>query len=405
MTMLIGLAILIHSAKAVTPPPDGGYANHNTAEGEDALFSLMSGSNNTAVGYHALYSITDSNENTAVGYLALANAVAGPNTAVGSSALGSNTTGYNNTAISGLYSNTTGHDNTSVGIAVLSENTTGSYNTAMGTGALGGNGNSNTAIGDDAMLVGGGDNNVAIGVDALLSSRGNNNVAVGFNALLDNEGSNNIAIGEEAGANVKGEYNDNILIGSSGIGQDSATIRIGDDNTHKATFIAGIDKVTVPDGVEVFIDNHGQLGTLTSSARYKDAIEPMADTSKVIYSLQPVSFTYKQQLDPKAIPQFGLVAEEVGKIDPDLVVNDAEGKPYSVRYQAVNAMLLNEFLKQHQELEARAATIKSQQENIEHLEATLARTELMVREQGRQIRNLAASNALRNEPSRFVKDN
>jgi len=346
------------TARAVDPPPDGGYPNQNTAEGEDALFSLTTGANNTAVGYHALHQITDSSENTAVGYNALGVSTAGPNTAIGFAALQSNTTGFNNTAVTGLYLNTTGHDNTSVGFAVLQDNTTGSFNTAMGTGALGGNGNNNCAIGGDAMQFGGGDDNVAIGVDALILNTSNRNVAVGFNAMLNVGGTGNIGIGAEVGNNLHERlYKDLIYIGTAGVDRERSTIRIGDSGVQTAAFIAGINGVTVPDGVDVVINSSGQLGTISSSARYKEAIRPMANGSEVVLGLRPVSFSYQKELDPATVPQFGLIAEEVAKVDPDLVVRDSSGRPYSVRYQAVNAMLLNEFLKEHRKNEEQQATI------------------------------------------------
>jgi hypothetical protein len=373
--MLLAVITFASAALAVDPPPDGGYPNRNTAEGEDALFSLTTGSDNTAVGYHALHDITDSSQNTAIGANALANATAGPNTAIGSDALSANTTGFNNTAVSGLDANTTGHDNTAVGFLAMQFNTTGSFNTAMGTAANGGNGDNNVAIGHEAMYGGGGSNNVAVGIFALLAGSGDNNVAIGSNALFANGGSGNIAIGGNAGAVLHGNTSKNIYIGNEGVKGDSAQIRIGEKNVQTGTFIAGITGVTVADGVEVMIDTKGQLGTITSSARYKESIEPMPDESKIIFSLQPVSFRYKKELDPAAIPQFGLVAEEVEKVAPELVVRDDEGKPYSIRYQAINAMLLSEFQKEHSKAEERAVTIKAQEERINALEVTVIRLE------------------------------
>jgi hypothetical protein len=373
--MLLAVITFASAALAVDPPPDGGYPNRNTAEGEDALFSLTTGSDNTAVGYHALHNITDSSQNTAIGANALANATAGPNTAIGADALSANTTGFNNTAVSGLDANTTGHDNTAVGFLAMQFNTTGSFNTAMGTAANGGNGDNNVAIGHEAMFGGGGSNNVAVGIFALLAGSGDNNVAIGSNALFRNGGSGNIAIGGNAGAVLHGNTSRNIYIGNEGVKGDSAQIRIGEKNVQTGTFIAGITGVTVADGVEVMIDTKGQLGTVTSSARYKESIEPMPDESKIIFSLQPVSFRYKKELDPAAIPQFGLVAEQVEKVAPELVVRDDEGKPYSVRYQAINAMLLSEFQKEHRKAEKRAVTIKAQQERIAALAAAVIRLE------------------------------
>ena len=375
-----GWLALVSVARAVDPPPDGGYPNQNTAEGEDALFSLTTGSDNTAVGYHALHNITDSSQNTAIGSSALENATAGPNTAIGSDALSANTTGFNNTAVSALTANTTGHDNTAVGFLSMEYNTTGSFNTALGTSANGGNGDHNVAIGHKAMWGGGGSNNVAVGYLALSFGVGDNNVAIGTQALWLNSGSGNIAIGYAAGSSLHGKTGHNIHIGNQGERGDSGQIRIGTRNEQTGTFIAGITGVTVADGVDVMIDNRGQLGTVTSSVRYKESIESMPDESKVISSLQPVSFRYKKELDPAAIPQFGLVAEEVEKVAPELVVRDEEGKPYSVRYQAINAMLLSEFQKEHRKAEERAVTIKAQQERINQLEAAVSHLESRLEE-------------------------
>jgi len=396
--ILIAGLVLTSTSFAVDPPPDGGYPNQNTAEGEDALFSLTTGANNTAAGYHALHDITDSSGNTAVGSNALAVSTAGPNTAIGAEVLGKNTTGFNNTAVDGLYNNTTGRDNTAVGNA-LGYNTTGSFNTAMGTGAAAGNGNNNCAIGESALLFGGGSDNVAIGVETLQSlTSGNRNVAIGHEALEHIKGNRNIGIGNGAGIVVQGREQDLIYIGSAGHDNESNAIRIGDSGVQTSAFIAGINGVTVPDGVEVVINPNGQLGTITSSARYKEAIRPMADASKVLLGLRPVSFSYKKELDPAETPQFGLVAEEVEKVDPDLVVRDNLGRPDSVRYQAVNAMLLNEFLKAHRALEQRTATIRTQQEKIEQLEATLGRLESALNQQRNQLEKLTERTAI-HDPS------
>lgn len=171
--------------------------------------------------------------------------------------------------------------------------------------------------------------------------------------------------------------NSNIDIGNSGAPGQSSAIRIGKPGDHTNTYIAGISGVTVAGGLGVVIDTSGHLGTVTSSAHYKEAIRPMGDASEEILALKPVSFRYKKELDPAAIPQFGLVAEDVEKVSPELVAHDAEGKPYSVRYEAVNAMLLNEFLKAHRQLEEQAQKNEKQ-------EATIAALE-------EQVRNLAAA--------------
>jgi hypothetical protein len=263
---------------------------------------------------------------------------------------------------SALVNDTTGTDNAAVGFGALANNTTGDGNTAIGSGALGGNTTAsyNTATGNEALSLNSGDRNTANGNFALHLNRGENNTAIGDDALANNTtGSNNIALGENAGNyNQRGNYN--IDIGNIGYQGDSRVIRIGAFGVHTATFIAGISGVTVPNGVGVIIGNNGKLGTVVSSERFKEAIKPMAGASEAILALKPVTFHYKKELDPQGIPQFGLVAEQVEKIDPDLVVRDEQGKPYTVRYEAVNAMLLNEFLKEHrtvQELKKEIAAL------------------------------------------------
>ena len=221
-------------------------------------------------------------------------------------------------------------------------------------------GSSNTAVGFFASVSNTfGGSNVAVGADALyLNAGGSNNTAIGSGALEQNNGgSNNIAIGfAAAGELVTG--NNNIDIGHSGVGAESNTIRIGDPAIQTATYIAGISGETVPSGVTVVVGSDGHLGTLVSSARFKDDIKPMDKASESILALKPVTFHYKKELDPNGTPQFGLVAEQVEKIDPHLVARDAQGKPYTVRYDAVNAMLLNEFLKEHRKVEDQEATIR-----------------------------------------------
>jgi len=152
---------------------------------------------------------------------------------------------------------------------------------------------------------------------------------------------------------------------------DANTIRIG-NGLQRRTFISGISSVTVPNGVPVVINSDGQLGVMTSSAHYKEAIQPMAKSSEALLALRPVTFRYKKELDPAAIPQCGLVAEEVAKVDPDLVARDEKGKPYTVRYEAVNAMLLNEFLKEHRKVEELEKAMAKLQATIEKVSAQVA---------------------------------
>jgi hypothetical protein len=293
------------------------------------------------------------------------------NTFFGDDVLVNNTIGIDNTGIgaNALHNNTGGTDNTANGFGALSSNTIGTDNTASGAVALFFNtsGNENTAIGVGALQANSsGSNNTAIGVEALLNNRiGDNNTAIGLFALLNNAiGSQNIALGYQAGRNLlTGSHN--IEIGNKGVADESNTIRIGKAQT--ATFIAGISGATVPTGVAVIVDADGHLGTRTSSARFKDAIKPMDKASEAILALKPVSFRYKHELDPEGTPQFGLVAEEVEKVNPDLVARDEQGKPYTVRYEAVNAMLLNEFLKEHRTVQEQGATIAELKKQIETL--------------------------------------
>jgi len=197
-----------------------------------------------------------------------------------------------------------------------------------------------------------GSSNTANGLNALGSNNtGNNNTAQGTNALVSNtSGNGNIALGVGAGKNLT-TGNNNIDIGNVGVAGEANTIRIGTPGTQTKTIIAGISGKTASGGVAVYINANGRLGTLTSSKSYKRDIHQMANASEVLYGLQPVSFRYKEELDPDGIPQFGLVAEEVANVNADLVARDEKGKPYTVRYEAVNAMLLNEFLKEHRKVQ------------------------------------------------------
>ena len=265
-----------------------------------------------------------------------------------------NNLGGDNTAIGfeALQPNTTGNDNTAIGFRALRSNTTGTFNTATGFEALFRN------------TIGGG--NTANGLGALLSNTtGNSNTAIGAGALqLNTTGSNNIAVGAEAGVNLT-TGNNNIDIGNAGVAVESRTIRIGTKPTHRNTFIAGISGSTVPGGVAVIVDADGHLGTTTSSACFKDDIKPMDKASEAILALKPVTFHYKQEIDPESIPQFGLVAEDVEKVNPALVARDDKGKVYTVRYEAVNAMLLNEFLKEHRTVQEQKETITQLKKDFE----------------------------------------
>jgi Chaperone of endosialidase len=291
--------------------------------------------------------------------------LANGNTVLGDDAFMNNSAGKENTAIgdAALVANTIGNFNTASGHFALSSNTTGIENTAVGNDALFYNttGNSNTATGDFALL-----NNTT----------GNRNLADGNAALVNNtSGSNNIALGQSAGANLT-TGNGNIDIGNTGVAGEARTIRIGMTGAQTNAYVAGISGATVPTGVAVIVDTSGHLGTTTSSARFKDDIKPMDKASETILSLKPVTFHYKHDLDPDGIPQFGLVAEDVEKVDRDLVAHDEQGKPYTVRYEAVNAMLLNEFLKEHRE--------------VQELKSLVAKQEALAARQQKQIEALSA---------------
>jgi Chaperone of endosialidase len=346
-TIVISLAFLCLSgagpnAQAVVPPPDGGYPNFTTAEGTKALQSLTTGVANTAVGWFSLF----------------ANSTGGYNTAVGAGALDLNAA----------------DNNTATGAAALLLNTTGNNNTANGTDAL---------VYNDS-----GSFNTAVGIESLFyNTTGGQNTAVGRDALANNTtGSHNIALGSSAGVSlVTGDYN--IDIGNFGVFDEADTIRIGDGDRQTATYIAGISGVVVPGGVTVIIDSNGHVGTVVSSQRFKDQIKPMDKASEAIFALKPVTFRYKQKIDPKGIPQFGLVAEEVEKVNPDLVVRDKEGKPYSVRYDQVNAMLLNEFLKEHRKVQEQEMAITQLKKDFD---STIAQFTARLHGQAEQIQKVNA---------------
>jgi len=335
----------------------------NTFLGDDAFISNTTGIRNTAIGVLALASNTEGRANTATGERALqVNTFGEFNTATGSAALGSNTIGEFNTAtgVAALFSSTTGAFNTATGVQALFSNSTGGSNTATGYQALVSNttGRANTATGLQALLSNTtGEFNTAHGDIALFSNtEGFNSTATGSAALGNNTtGTNNIALGNGAGQNLTTGSN-NIDIGNQGVAGESRTIRIGTQGTQTKTCIAGISSAGV-NGSAVKINAAGQVGTAPSAARFKDEIRPMDKASEGILALKPVTFRYKEHVDPERGPQFGLVAEDVARVNPDLVVRDAEGKVYTLRYEAVNAMLLNEFLNVHSKMEKQEATI------------------------------------------------
>jgi Chaperone of endosialidase len=422
---------LLPKAQAVVPAPDGGYPGGNTAEGQKAVLNLTTGTFNSALGFLSLSALTAGNfctgvgagalllntadGNTAVGAAALlSNTIGSGNTATGLSALGNNMDGIRNTA-NGVYAlnhNISGGGNTAVGYQALVNNTassntaigndslvlnsTGFENTAMGAGALAGNttGQDNTAVGAGALASNGGgnfnnafgrgalsshtagDGNVAVGDSALANhTTGTSNTAIGNSTLVNaTTGDFNIALGLFAGQNITG--NNNIDIGNAGVAAESDAIRIG-NGSHTQAFIAGTFGVTTGGAaVPVVVDILGQLGTISSSRRFKNEIKPMDSASEAILALKPVTFHYKS--DKTGMPQFGLIAEEVASVNPDLVVRDANGEIYTVRYDAVNAMLLNEFLKEHR-------TMQEQRTEIDVLKAELKQQRALIQKVSAQL--------------------
>ena len=300
---------LLPRAQAVVPPPNGGYPGFNTAEGQKALFSLTSGTGNVAVGWGALYSDTQGSLNTASGTGALLLNIGDQNTATGAGALLFNNNGIYNTANGAfaLHLNTDGDFNTANGFQALFSNTTGIENTATGYQAL------------------------------FSNTTGNSNTALGANAGLSlTTGSGNVCIGA----------------GTSGVPGESDTTRIR--NIY----------ASVANGRAVYVNSDDKIGTLASSRRFKQEIKPMDKASEVLFALKPVSFRYKKEVDPTRSLSFGLIAEEVAKVDPELVTADPDGKPETVRYEAVNAMLLNEFLKEHRTVQDLKSTVAKQEATI-----------------------------------------
>ena len=372
--------------------------NQNTGIGYQALFSNLSGDHSTAIGGLALSLNTTGSDNVGVGFQTLSlNTTGNRNTGMGYRTLAFSDTGSDNTAVgwNALYNNRSGAgDNTGVGSQALYNNLSTQFNVAVGDSALlSFNGTTatdgaNTAFGSIALLnLKSGQENVAVGRRCLeLVTAGSNNVAVGWRAGDGlTTGSGNTFLGNQAGINETGV--DNVLcIQSPGDGTAFTT--------SDRTFIGNIRGVSCGngDGIPVLIDSDGQLGTAPSSRRFKEDIKPMAQMSKAILALEPVTFHYKNQDTKKAedTPQFGLIAEEVAKISSDLVTRDSGGKIYSVRYDAVNAMLLNEFLKEHEKVDEQQAsitdlksTVASQQKEMQVLTAQL-------KEQAAQIQKVSA---------------
>jgi hypothetical protein len=428
--------------QAVSPAPDGCYPGFTTAEGCKALNFLTTGAGNAGFGWYSLYVDTTGSYNTGLGAGTLVLNTADSNTAAGAAALLLNGSGTQNCAYGtdalvyngfapatgadfndafgafALFNNSDGFENNAFGNHALFENVHGAANTAVGDLALQNNdtggptptlGNINTAVGASALLANtDGDSNNAVGFSALLNNTvgaqnnamgvfalnsnidGASNVAIGDSAYFDNvDGSFNTVVGWAAGGLVEGS--DNIYIGATsgpvGPVSESGHIRIGDTAFVTDCFIAGIFGNLAP-GVPVYVDASGQLSTTPSSLRFKNEIKPMDKTSEAIFALKPVTFHYKK--DKTNTAQFGLIAEEVAKVNPALIALDKEGKPYSVRYEQVNAMLLNEFLKEHRTVQDLKATAEKQQTTIALQESQIKALTASLQEQATQIQKVSA---------------
>jgi hypothetical protein len=409
ITILIASMAFSRDARAVSPPPDGGYSGGNTAEGQSALLSLTTGGYNTAVGFFALRTDATGQFNTALGAGTLLANTGDLNTASGAAALLSNTSGTGNTATGGLalFSNSTGNYNTAAGHLALTSNTEGIFNSAFGQGALASNttGAYNSACGAGALYSNtNGSWNTASGFQTLESNTsGAYNTASGFGALLVHQtgeennafgafaldhdtggsgnngigcfalrtlatGDNNTAVGDAAGSNLT-NGSGNVYIG--GLVEGVVT-----ESNH--TYIRNIN-TTGLNGTNVTVDlNTGLLGHATSSRRYKEQIKPMEKSSDVLYRLKPVTYRYKKEIDPGQSRAFGLIAEDVAQVDADLVARNSHGEVETVRYEMVNAMLLNEFLKEHRsvqelkkEVATLTATVKEQAAQIQKVSSEL----------------------------------
>ena len=348
----IGILAAMASPVIAQQPPDivQSDSNANTAMGSNALSSNTTGKWNTASGASVLLRNTTGSGNTASGVNALTSNTGGSgNTATGVSALTSNTTGSSGTAFgaSALFSNISGSNNAAFGYGVLVANTTGSNNMASGYQAMNFNttGNNNTASGWNALLV---------------NSTGSNNTAMGAEALYSNStGNANIAVGYLAGFNLTGS--NNIDIGNMGVAAESGTIRIGARSSQTQAFIAGIWGSPVR-GNAVYVSPYGQLGVIVSSERYKTDIATMGPRTDKLDQLRPVTFRMKNE--PQGPLQYGLVAEEVEKVYPELVIHNEDGSIEGVRYEELAPMLLNEVQQQRRTLTAQAERLAAQEERL-----------------------------------------
>jgi hypothetical protein len=365
----------------------------NVWQGDDGLLNDTTGAGNTAFGWRSLFATTDGSFNTGIGGGALVLNNGSSNTAVGAAALLLNSDGSDNTAVGtdALVSNTV-DDNTAIGAFALFSNDTGAGNTAVGDRALFGNtvGADNVAVGDSALF----------SLASTVAGNVDYNVAIGAGALANvTEGNFNVAIGENAGVNLT-SGSQNIYIRNDGFPTESSTIRIGSAQT--ATYIAAISGQTASGGAAVYVSSDGKLGTMTSSRRFKHDINPMDKASEAIFALQPVSFRYKKEIDPDRIPQFGLVAEEVEKVNPDLVTRDPDGKAFTVRYEAVNAMLLNEFLKEHRKVAEQSHKIQEQDATITQFKKEMQTIAARLKEQDSKIQKVSARLEVQRAPAQTV---
>jgi hypothetical protein len=410
ITLIFVAFAVLPKTQAVVPPPDGGYPGGNTAEGQDALLSLTTGTFNTAVGFFALENNDLGNYNTAIGAGALfATADSVMNTAVGAGALLLNTGGTNNTATGAfaLINNRSGTGNTAIGNQALQNNVDASGNTAVGALAMLANtdGSINTALGDNALRSNTtGAHNTAVGESALFSTTASDgNTAVGESALfLLDGGSNNIALGTNAGQMLQ-TGDGNLYIGADMPGQmsESNHTYISNINTTSVSG-AGTDTVTV----DLMT---GLLGHLSSSRRYKEEIQSMDSASETLYRLKPVTFRYKKEINARQSLEYGLVAEDVADVDPNLAIRNKDGEIESVRYTAINAMLLNEFLKEHHRVEELKSAIAQERQEFEAAivlqqkttEALVAR----LNEQEARIQKVSAQVEMRKSGSQMLVEN
>jgi Chaperone of endosialidase len=412
----VGTGALADSTPTLTSQCNPGYSypcypynfgGDNTGVGFDALTSNTVGERNTAIGSLALFH-NETDGNTAVGYMAmLYNATGTLNTAVGFDALMSNTTAEANTAM-GYYAmanNTTGYNNTAFGADTLTANSTGNGNTALGALALSGEsgsasnntavgadtlsfvrtGSGNTATGQDALNANfTGDSNVAVGVAALaLNTTGSSNNALGLSALQTNiSGSYNVAVGDHAGYYTSGS--NNVEIANHGVAGENNTIRIGTVGTQKTAFVAGVYGTPLT-GAAVVVTSTGQLGVVVSSERYKTDITPIGDRTSKLERLRPVTFHLKS--DPNGPLQYGLIAEEVAKVYPDLVVRDDTGRIDGVRYDELAPMLLGEMQQQTQ-------VVAQQAMEIQQLKLQMAQMQALTRELQASVRLSLGRHAL-----------